>query len=373
VFRRILESLGLISSNAGRTDVPAHVSIALLLIVAGIAVLIPGPKDALMSLANSRLGLGLSLDAPWYIGLPLIAGGVFTYIYGEHGARGDRNRATVGIFIALRHQSFEPLASRLDITAMPAPPGQRTIRHVECDQSSFFRGGRIDPAGAVRHQERMAADLAANRTADPDAAIGYYGIVHVPLQFLAGCSVSTWPAVSLFELGRADQHWHELATGAGPALDLTVTTIDRPADPAAIVIRIAISYDVPVADVADVVAGPFEDIRIGITPPRLDAVTHYGQVDSIAAAFRRVLDDIHGRLDKAKAVHVFYAGPVSLGFSLGRRISRTIHHRVIVYNYNARATPRYVWGIEVNGDQGALPMIIQPTSLSTAAIPSRIS
>ena len=46
LFRRILESLGLISSNAGRIDVPAHVSIALLLIAAGIAVLIPGLDTA---------------------------------------------------------------------------------------------------------------------------------------------------------------------------------------------------------------------------------------------------------------------------------------------------------------------------------------
>jgi hypothetical protein len=97
------------------------------------------------------------------------------------------------------------------------------------------------------------------------------------------------------------------------------------------------------------VTGPFEDVCISIAKPRIDAITHYSQIEIIAAAFRRVLDDLHARVAEAHTVHVFYAGPVSLGFSLGRRISRTIHHRVVVYNYTARTNPRYAWGVEVNG------------------------
>lgn len=63
----------------------------------------------------------------------------------------------------------------------------------------------------------------------------------------------------------------------------------------------------------------------------------------------------------------FYPGtPMHLlsGVDIGRQISRTIHHRVIVYNYSARAMPCYAWAIEVNGDAGA-PRVLQPVLATT--------
>ena len=364
MFQRLLSLIG-----PTRKEVPGHMKLALPLALAGIAIMSPGIRDALMSFLNNQLQLGLSLDAPWYVGPPAILLGAGIYFYGEHGARVAAKPP--GTFIALHHQSFEPTTGRLPDSSIPARLGRRTIRHVECDQSPFFSGGAADPAGATRQQDRAASDISAVRRADPDTAIGYYGIVHVPLQFLAGCTVSTWHEVALFELNRTNQQWRELEEGRGPDLGLTVQTVSQPAHPVAAVVRIAISYDVPVADVAEVVAGPFEDIRVGITPPRIDAVTHYSQVDMVCAAFRHILDDLQARLEKDAIIHIFYAGPVSLGFSLGRRISRTIHHRVHVHNYNVRATPRYAWGIEVNGDASALPRIVQPVRPS--ASPAGIS
>ena len=349
--------------DPGQKAIPDHVGLAGLLVVAGIGIVSPGLKDALLAALNKWFGLGLSLDAPYFVGFPLIVAGIGVYLYGEHGTRQERKLAAAqppGTFIALHHQSFEPPTARLPDSAAPSRLGRRIIRHIECDQSVFFSAGKADPAAAVRQQERILSDISANRRADPDAATGYYGIVHVPLQFLAGCSVSTWPKIALFELTHTDQRWHELERGRGPDLRLTVQTLQQPPVPAAIAIRIAISYEVPVSDVADVIEAPFKDIRIGLTPPRLDAVTHYGQVEAICLAFRRVLDDIHELHDRSVAVHVFFAGPVSVGFSLGRQISQTIHHRVIVYNYSARATPRYAWAIEINGDPGTTPRVLQP-------------
>ena len=363
VFKRLLSLIGY-GGGPARKEMPGHMKLALPLAIAGIAILNPGIRDALMSFLNTQLHLGLSLEAPWYMGPPAIMLAAGIYFYGEHGARAAAKPP--GTFVALHHESFEPPTRRLPDSGVPARLGHRNITHVECDQSLFFSDGTADPAGAVRQQNRAASDITAIRRADPDAAIGYYGIVHVPLQFLAGCTVSTWHEVALFELNRADQQWRELEEGRGPDLGLTVQTVSRPARPVAAVVRIAISYDVPVADVAEVVVSPFEDIRVGITPPRIDAVTHYGQVAMICVAFRQILDNIQARLGKDTIIHIFYAGPVSLGFSLGRRISRTIHHRVRVHNYSVRATPRYTWSIEVNGDPSALPRIVQPVRPSAS-------
>jgi hypothetical protein len=62
----------------------------------------------------------------------------------------------------------------------------------------------------------------------------------------------------------------------------------------------------------------------------------------ICAAFRKVIDDDHIRGNR---LHIFYSGPVSLGFSLGQRINPTIHGEVRVYNYDAGASPKYNWDI----------------------------
>ena len=91
----------------------------------------------------------------------------------------------------------------------------------------------------------------------------------------------------------------------------------------------------------------FEDIRIGLATPRIDAVSSVDQVNEVCNLFRRVLDDLHAHHTKSLPVHVFYAGPASLGFSLGRQISRTVHHRVMVHNYTPSSQPKYSWAVEV--------------------------
>ena len=45
---------------------------------------------------------------------------------------------------------------------------------------------------------------------------------------------------------------------------------------------------------------------------------------------------------------------------------RTIHHHVQVHNYNARATPRYAWGVEVNGNAGTMPRIVHATQANAS-------
>ena len=263
--------------------------------------------------------------------------------------------------IAVRHQSFQPLTGPLPKDALPLKMRKRRIDTLDCDQSNFLSGGALDPIGAVRQQQRLAFEIAGIIKTDSSAALGYYGIVHIPLQFLAGCSVSTFPKVALFELQRETSTWRELADGDAPDLDVTVSrTIDPPA-PIACVVRIAVSYAVGAGEPSEVVGGPYRDYSISIGKPGIDKVTHYSQVDAICRAFRQVLDEIHGELPKNLVVHVFYAGPVSVGFSLGRRISRTIHNPVLVYNYTKSSAPAYAWGVEVTKEGKPEDMVVITT------------
>ena len=89
---------------------------------------------------------------------------------------------------------------------------------------------------------------------------------------------------------------------------------------------------------------PRFDAHLSITQPRLDAVTSYCQIRDLGESFRRLLDDPRLR---GKTKHIFYAGPVSLGFVLGQRISSTIHGTINVYNFNARSPVLYPWSLSL--------------------------
>nr|WP_292790320.1 SAVED domain-containing protein [Nostoc sp. NMS7] len=235
---------------------------------------------------------------------------------------------------------------------------------MEFDQSSFFTVGICDPSSAVKQNDNFVNDFLKLFKANPEAKTCYYGIVHIPLQFCVGYAFSTWPKVLLFELDRNTNCWDQLANSDSPEVELNVI-ISQVTNPVAVAIRIAISFDILKSDVDDVLSQPYEDILIQIGKRRIDAISHYSQVNKICQAFRQVLDDLHNRLDKSLVVHIFYTGPVSLGFSLGRRISRTIHHQVIVYNYTANTQPCYAWGIKINSNNTPASRVVWTTPIIT--------
>jgi hypothetical protein len=340
-MKRIWKYLtGLLGSADG---MPLHGKIALPLVLVGAALLSPGWKEAALAYANKSYGLGLPLDAPWWAGAGCVSLGVIVFVIGQLTSSGK----AAGQFVAIRHQSFQPLTAPLPPDALPRKMRGRTVVTYDCDQSNFLSLGAFDPIGAVRQQQRMITEIAGILKADSSAALGYYGIVHIPLQFLAGCGVSSFPQVALFDLHRETSTWRELQTGIAPDLAVTTARTTDPAQPISCVIRVEVSYAVRPDDVAEVVAGPYRDYSISIGKPGIDKITHYGQVEEISAAFRKILDEIHGELPSNLAVHVFYSGPVGLGFTLGRRISRTIHNPVAVYNYTSNTKPAYAWSVEV--------------------------
>lgn len=351
-----------ISSLKKRDEGPSspYAFAGLALIVCGIGLTAPTFRDALLSYINRALNTGLSLDAPWWIGPPIIALGFSLLIMSFIESRADSHKCQ---FVAIRHQSFQPLTGTLPVEALPKRMRRRKVQHYQCDQSNFLSGGNVDPEGAVRQQERLATHISGVRLSDPDTAFGYYGIVHIPLQFLAGCSVSTYPEVALFELNRNDNKWYELQRDHGPDLKPSLTRTLDPQQPSAVVIRISVSYPVSAIEPSKIIAGPYREYELSVSRPGVDKVSHYQHVNDMCRLFRESLDEIHNQLDSRLHVHIFYAGPVSLGFSLGRQISRTIHNRVLVYNYTSQTSPAYRWGIDVTRDNPPQAMVVRTTLL----------
>jgi hypothetical protein len=57
---------------------------------------------------------------------------------------------------------------------------------------------------------------------------------------------------------------------------------------------------------------------------------------------------------------MFYAGPLSLAFRCGQHISKSIHPRVVVYNYTGKDTPAYSWGLDITQPIEAADFLVRP-------------
>jgi hypothetical protein len=296
------------------------------------------------------------------IGMIILAGlcfvlGVVLIIFGTIGERFATKKKTAPV-VALRHQSFDGLTRALASQDLPSDLTASEIKPMEIDQTSFYRNGLMeDPAAAMRQQDRVATQLQAHIKAHPDVMVAYHGKAHIPYAFAAGYAAQADVPAILYELNRKNGDWILLEKDGGGDLGLTVERSGEPVRGGDAVIRISISYPVGLPEVLEVVAAPQPDIHIRIRELRIDAVSSRAQADEIANAFRKVLDDLHNSATRPARIHVFCAAPMSVVFSLGRRVSPTIHPPVIIYNYSAAATPRYAWAVQVNG--AGAPRVIE--------------
>lgn len=235
------------------------------------------------------------------------------------------------------------------------------IHHKDIDQSQFYKNGILQgPDVALQVQSAAATEMKTLLSASPQARFVYYGKAHIPLVLTLGYQMQG-SSVLLFELDRLDGHWHGVENEKKAALDVIIERSGAAQPEGDAVIRISISYPVSEAEILPIVPAPHADIHIKIGQPRIDAIKNREQVDAIADAFRVALDELKISDIPPTRIHVFCAAPMSVVFAVGRRISPTIHPPVCVYNYTAATSPRYAWGVQLNGLPE--PRIIYPKKL----------
>jgi hypothetical protein len=325
----------------------------------GLGILAPGFKDLFLSLLNAVLNTDLyELPAP--LGWVLLLLGILLLLLGYLGPSrmfsliGGPSGKPADDLLVLRHIGFRPPVRTPTAQEAALNGSARRVIDFPIDLGVKLQGGDLD--GALADHEVRMTDLEAVRAAQPEAGLAYAGIVQAPFQILAGYRLSTWVAASLMEWNRVDHGWTALAPGGGP--DLGVTTTEE-AVGAGGDVGVAVQISFPVAAAAVVASVPAVGrlIRIGLPVPRLDAVTHVGQANYIAAECRRVLDALASE-GCAGRVHLFIAGPMSVGFRVGQLISRTLHPLIHVYAYSLNSQPPYPWGLVINPPAGG-PTVVR--------------
>ena len=255
--------------------------------------------------------------------------------------------------IAIRHQSMEPLGSKLIAASLPETFAAPKLEEIVINQTDLYDNGRLtNPIEAARRQRDIPHRLSETLNTHPDAEIGYYGIAHIPLLFHIGCQLQNRKRIHFFDHNRQTDEWDQLQRGGDyPEIRLVGLPDVSSQKCGDVVVRVSISYPVTLEAIEGIVPNPIASIHLSIDQPKIDVVTSMKQIQQYSEAFRKMLDEIDNKLPDTERVHIFYAGPVALAVNCGQLISKTIHPRIIVYNYSTKDNPPgYAWGLDVTAD-----------------------
>ena len=323
-----------------------HLDIGVVLILAGVNILTPVSWVLLLrAFLATHFNLGVSTSSPPSTGWTLLGLGLAFCVFGELWR--IRQAKHSGRLIVFRHCSMSRAVSRITREVLTGELAGSVIEEVDCDLSELANPQDPHIALAIKKQLGRIAHFKSQERTSVTAAIGYYGIAHVPLVFAAGYELSSTAHLHLFEHDSKRGEWAELDP-TGTPLGVYAVEVSNPPTALDVAIRISVSFAVQREDIVSCLSTPFIDLHIAIPTPRRGAVHSYDQVRDVASRFRGLLDAATNRIQRDGIIHIFYAGPVPLAFCLGQQISRSIHRTVKVYNYTAEQVPCYSWNIAIN-------------------------
>ena len=331
--------------------------------VAGLGILIPGFKDAALSFLNRTFDLHLALDQPAWWGWVLVVLGIVLVLlafFGRNATVGGlrhlagRTATITGNLIVVRHTGFVPPVRTPEAGELPAGLRRRELIDFPIDLGRKLAGADLE--GALADQMARTVELEAGRTLHRRADLAYAGIIQAPFQLLAGLTLSRWGRIYQLEWDRHRSAWLPLLEDDGQALNLQ-QTVERVGQGGDIAVAVELSYPIATAEIVASVPGVREVRRLSLPQPRLDAITHVGQLAALGKAFRGLLDELKRQAPAGTRIHLFYAGPVSAGLRLGQQLNTTLDLPVTAYAYGHNSQPPYPWGISLTGAAG--PSIVR--------------
>lgn len=324
-------------------------------IVSGAYLISPSLFTDVLNLVLSQATFGL-LPAPAPMptaGVGIFLVGVLLVLVSHFWAPRHKHKEVIGI----RHNSLGAFAKEAICKDLPVLQRLETYREIDVDHSDSYTNGKLsDHQSVIRRLDRVPDELRGLLGSAPDSPIAYYGLPHVPLAFYLGYLLSDSKyRVDLYELNNESGRWDQLS-GITRSINITSTANEITSSEARgdVVIAVGISYPVHQSEIAElVIPGILATVEINARNPQRQLITNHDQIMRICDEFRKTLEAIKKKFPACERIHLFYAGPVSISFALGRCISERIDPEIVVYNYSSKSTPRYAWSLSLNGPHQA--------------------
>lgn len=328
---------------------------ATIFIFSGIAALTPqwwhGLANALFfKVTQSNLE---PFEASPTTGWAFISIGLVLVLLSIWESKKTRNKEVLG----LRHVSMADVPAEAIKRVLPYMQRLWHYSELVVDHSDSYNDGILEDYNSVlRALNRVPDQLDGILQANSDTPLAYYGLTHIPLALYLGYLLSDNKYhVQLYELNNTDQRWNQLG-GISAPLDLKTNSgeLDENTASGNVVVTIGISFPIHSSEV-DELEIPNELARVNIEAlePQRQLICSQEQIEQVCQVFRRSLEQIKNAYPNRNKTHVFYSGPVSLAFALGRVISERIDSEIVIHNYSVKESPKYSWSLSFNGSTPA--------------------
>ena len=345
---------------------------AYLIVVFGLCLISPSLTADLLNLLLAKINVGQlpEYDSMPILGIVIFLVGTSLIVINHFYAPWHKHKEVIGI----RHNSLGAFPQEDVRKDLPLLQRLESYREIDVDHSdSYTHGVLTDHHSAIRKLECVPQQLSGFLGSSPDSSIAYYGLPHIPLAFYLGYLLSDSKyRVDLYDFNNESGRWNQLS-GIASSIEIDSTLDQMPSsdDSGDIIVAIGISYRVHTSEITELgLPNILTKVEINARHPMRQLIVNHHQVDQVCDEFRLLLEKIKSHFPNRQRIHVFYAGPVSLCFALGRCISERIDPEIIVYNYSSKSKPRYSWSLSMNSSHQATAAfnLIGPTGCEHAPI-----
>jgi len=305
--------------------------------------------------SKKRLSENYSIDTiNWtsiIFGLLLIVSGILLHsFYKKAEAKSNKPKK---LFIAIIHKSIDdyinPIYSKLDNFSSD----EFQIHEIEIDQTMIYKNGTLEyPEASILYQNDILSRIKALTDNNRDFEIAYFGLAHIPLVWDLGNTIADKFEISYYEYNRSLSRWSKLERVNNETINFyTVDKLNSKNESRNGIIKI--SYEIENTEIFQVVENHKYFTTIKLNSTALDSIKYLNQIDSLSLTFRNELDRLIND-SKIEYIHIFYAGPVSLGLSLSRKISKRTDPNIIVYNYTRNSIPKYKWALLMSNNNSEI-------------------
>lgn len=205
---------------------------------------------------------------------------------------------------------------------------------------------KIDIQKIIDRQDAFIKKFIANKVTGKE--YGYMGISHTPLILRAGMKMTDGNILRLFHKKRGDSFYTELNNEAAyPELRIEKKVENSKSNE--LIVAISTSFQI-------------EDSQLNIFDPvnknvlkfksdnlDVDSILSKNQLDSYINFILREVRDFVNKNDIEK-IHLVISSSIAFTFALGQRLTTSYDKEIIIYNYEARSSKKYPWGLKLFED-----------------------
>lgn len=217
------------------------------------------------------------------------------------------------------------------------------IVNIECDR--FYKDGAVtDPPEMLRKTESIRESIENNtRKTNPKHLKLYYGgLVQVPFAFLAGTIFTNTQAVEVYDWDRINKKWYYLKNSKKTKIKID---IEKPHNEVKnkIAIEVVISYDIDRKNTLDAV-GNIPVLKMQTQKIARDNCSDIESQKYVVEEFHKILD----KYSYVDEIHICVAAQNSMVFNLGRQVSKRVHPKILVWQYEKNNKQKNPWAIEIS-------------------------